>query len=226
MIESTNPNDIRLVVAIPSAGMVRTDFAACLAGLVANVAANAVPSRPESPIVISMDFALSSVIHGNRETLVQRALDNKMTHLMFLDDDMAFDAGILDILLGRRQPIVCTNYLIKTVARDEFVAVGLNGHRVATLESSKGIVPIAYSGFGVSLFEMEVFKKVPQPWFHPDWVAESRTYTTEDNPFYRRCREAGFKVYLDQAASKLVKHLGNSSWDWTEYQPKKAVKNG
>lgn len=207
---------IKLVIAIPTAGMVRMGFAYSLAGMVAHVAANAIPQRPESTIELKMDIVESSVIHTNREQLVRRAIDAGQTHLMFLDDDMVFEPQILGIMLGRRQPVVCTNYLIKTEPAADFVAVGLNGQRVATSEHSTGLVPIAYSGFGVSVFEVGVFKDTPQPYFLPKFIPESNSYTTEDNPFYERVRNAGHTVYLDQDASKLVSHLGSKAWNWRE----------
>ncbi len=211
-------DNIRLSIAIPTAGTVKMGFAYSLAGLVGHVAAHAIPSRPEAGIELKMDVVESSVIHTNREQLVKRAIDTGMTHLLFLDDDMVFEPNILDVMLGRRMPVVCTNYLIKTDACDSFVAVGLNGKRVNTLPSSTGIMPIAYSGFGVSLFEIDVFKNTPQPWFLPKFIPEENSYTTEDNPFYERVRNAGHKVYLDQDASKLVSHLGGKSWNWREFK--------
>lgn len=209
-------DEVRLVICVPTAGMVRMGFAYSLAGMVASVAAQGA-GRPECSVQLRMDIVESSVIHTNREQLAKRAIDTGMTHLMFLDDDMVFEPNILDVMLGRRQAIVCTNYLIKTEPATDFVAVGLNGKRVVTNEKSRGLVPIAYSGFGVSLFEVEVFKTIPQPWFRPDWVPESGTYTTEDNPFYARARAAGYKVYLDHDASKLVSHAGNKAWNWREH---------
>ncbi len=207
---------IKLVIAVPTAGSVRMGFAYSLAGMVSYVAANGVPSRPEAGIDMRMDVVESSVIHTNREQLAKRAIDAGMTHLMFLDDDMVFEPQILDVMLGRRQAVVCTNYLIKTEPAKDFVAVGLNGGRVDTTERSTGLLPIAYSGFGVSLFEVEVFKTTPQPWFLPKFIPETSSYTTEDNPFYERVRAAGHTVYLDQDASKLVSHLGAKAWNWRE----------
>lgn len=209
--------DIRLVIAVPTAGTVRMGFAYSIAGLIARVAAEGIPTRPESVIAIRMDVVESSVIHSNREALCKRAIGADMTHLLFLDDDMIFEPQALDIMLGRRQQVVCTNYLIKTDNPD-FVAVGLNGRRLPTLPESTGIQPIAYSGFGVSLFEVEVFKRTPQPWFLPKFIPESDTYTTEDNPFYERVRDAGHQVYLDHDASKLVSHLGTKAWNWKEFK--------
>lgn len=207
---------IKLVVAIPTAGRVPMGFAYSLSGMIAKVAADKVPTMPEATLEISMDIVESSNWITNREQLARRAIDSGKTHLMFLDDDMTFEPQVLEIMLGRRQRIVCTNYLIKTEPEKDFVAVGLDGQRVQTTERSTGLQPIAYSGFGVSVFDVEVFRRTPQPWFAPEFNAESSSYTTEDNPFYRRAQEAGFTVYLDHDASKLVSHIGQRAWNWRQ----------
>ena len=191
-------------------------FAYSLATMVAYIGANGIQSRPESSFELKLDVVESSNWITNREQLVKRAIDGGMTHLMFLDDDMVFEPQVIDIMLGRRQSIVCANYLIKTEPVSDFVAVDLKGKRLATTEKSKGLVPIMYSGFGVSIFETEVFKAIEQPWFQPKFLPKENSYTTEDLPFYEKAREAGYKVYLDQDASKLVSHLGRKSWNWKE----------
>lgn len=209
--------DVKLVIAIPTAGKVSMGFAYSLAGMIAKVGADRIPTIPEASVELRMDVVESSNWITNREQLARRAVDSGQTHLMFIDDDMSFEPNILEIMLGRRQQIVCTNYLIKT-ENPEFVAVGLDWKRVQTKEASTGLQPIAYSGFGVSIFDTEVFRRVPQPWFAPEFNAEKSEYTTEDNPFYRKAREAGFTVYLDHDASKLVNHIGQRVWNWKEYR--------
>jgi hypothetical protein len=208
--------EIKLSIGIPTTGLVSMGFAYSLTGMISYTAANAVKTLPEASIQIKLDVVQSSNWITNREKLCRHAVDNDMTHLLFLDDDMVFDPQVLEIMLGRRQSIVCTNYLMKK-EEPEFVAVSLDGKsREKTTEKSTGIQPIAYSGFGVSLFDVEVFKKVPQPWFAPEFVPERSEYTTEDNPFYRKAREAGFTVYLDHDASKLVSHVGTRAWYWKD----------
>lgn len=207
--------DIRLTIGVPTTGVCPMGFAYSLAGMFSFIAAKGLPSVPEATIDARLDVVESSTIHTNREQLVHRAIEADRTHLLFLDHDMAFEPNILDLMLGRRQEIVCVNYLIKTEGR-VFVAVGLNGSRVETNVSSTGLLPIAYSGFGVSLFDLRVFRRTPQPWFQPEFVPETNSYTTEDNPCYRRLREAGAVVYLDQDASKLVSHIGAKAWSWKE----------
>ena len=193
-------------------------FAYSLCGLVSYIASNGIPSRPESVVTISLDVVESSVIHTNREQIINRAIKSEATHVLFLDHDMIFEPQIIDVLFSRRHPIVATNYLTKE-AEPKFVAVSLTGERIPTLENSTGLAPIAYSGFGVSLFETRVFKDTPKPWFLPDYIAASDTYTTEDNPCFRRLREAGHEAWMDQDASKLITgHVGLKSWAWTQFK--------
>ncbi len=95
-------DNIRLSIAIPTAGTVKMGFAYSLAGLIGHISANAIPSRPEATIEVKMDIVESSVIHTNREKLVRRAIDSGMTHLMFLDDDMIFEPNILELASSMR----------------------------------------------------------------------------------------------------------------------------
>lgn len=208
--------DVRVMVAIPTAGVVPAMFAYSLAGMVARFAASKCPTMPEASISLMLKVLESSNWITNREKLARMAVDEDFTHLMFLDDDMQFDPRVLETLLGRRQDVVLTNYLIKTLPAKDFVAVDLNDKRLATTDASIGIQPIMYSGFGVSLISTAVFKSTPQPWFAPKFNLERSEYTTEDCPFFEKVRAAGFKVYLDHDASKMVAHIGRKSWSWEE----------
>ena len=210
--------EIKLVIGVPTSGTVRMSFAYSLCGMVASFAARKIPTIPEAAISLRISVAESSNWITNRERIAKGMLEAGDTHLVFLDDDMTFEPNILEVMLGRRQDIVTTNYLIKTdpASQAPFVAVGMDGKRLPTKESSTGLEPILYSGFGVSIISAEVFRKTPQPWFMPDFNAQTSDYTTEDNPFFRRAREAGFTVYLDHDASKLVSHNGSKTWNWKE----------
>jgi hypothetical protein len=191
-------------------------FAYSLCALISYLAVNGIKSRPEVSLSMSMEIQESSVIHTNREKIVSNAIKNKSDMLLFLDHDMVFDPSILDVLLGRRQPIVITNYKTKKEG-GRFTTMGLDYQPVATTEDSTGLLPVAYGGFGVSLFDVEVFKSTPQPWFMPKFDAENNCYTTEDNPCFERLREAGHTVYLDHDASKLITgHVGQKAYTWRE----------
>ena len=210
---------IDVSILIPTAGTVKMGFAYSLAGLVGYCAAKGVPSCGEAAASIKIDVEESSVIHANRERLVRKAIHEGRSHILFLDDDMVFEPNILDIMLGRRQEVVVVNYMIKSEPEEhtEWVAVGLDGKRIATRAELTGLLPIHASGFGVSLFDLEAFKRTPQPWFEPRFIPEQSSYTTEDYPCYERLRAAGATIYLDHDASKMVSHLGTKAWNWKNW---------
>jgi hypothetical protein len=203
-----------IVIAVPTAGTVPMKFAHSLAGLMAFVCQNGIRTMPEiTHTMVSMDILQSSNWITNREQLSHRAIEAGRTHMMFLDDDMEFEPQVLEILLGRRQPIVVTNYLTKT-DNPEFMAVDMNGQRIATTESATGIRPVDFAGFGVSVIDMAVFRAMESPRFQPFYDPEAKAYSTEDVPFFRKARELGFQTYLDHDASKLIKHVGQHTWRW------------
>ncbi len=209
---------LKISVCIPSAGMVHMGFAYSLVSMFGEVYKYGLPSNPEyTDIELTLDVLQSSVIHANREYLVDRAIEAGCTHVMFLDDDMTFNPAILDLMLSRKKAIVCVNYMTKS-DDPKFVAVDLLGQRVPTKEDSTGLQKIAYSGFGVSLFDINVFKQTPKPWFLPEYIENVNTYTTEDNPAYAKFRKQGYSVYLDQDASKWVAHYGFKHWSYKDIE--------
>lgn len=209
--------DVRISIGIPTGGTCNMKFTGSLVCMISSIASNGIRTMPEASVEVGVDIVGSTSWIANREQIVKNAIAADKTHILWLDDDMVFHPAVVDSLMGRRLPIVATNYLIKTEpeAEAQFVAVSLDGkHRVVTHEGSTGLMPIAYSGFGVSVFDVNVFKAIPQPWFLPDFIPEKGEYTTEDNPLFRKAREAGFQPWLDQDASKLVSHVGAKEWRW------------
>lgn len=210
---------MKVLVAFPSSGTVKSGFAFSLATLTA-AAKYLADHVPGESFALSLARQDGSVIHGNRESLVMDALKTDSTHILFIDDDMEFHPKAAALLLSRRLPIVAVNYCMKTREKT-FVAVSKDGaRRVQTTIDSTGLEEVAYTGFGLCLIELEVFRKTPQPWFLPLWVADQKCYTTEDNPFFARAREAGFLCWVDHEASKLVSHVGAKAFKWDDPEVK------
>lgn len=217
-------DEIRIAICVPTTGICRSWFAHSLTGLMGY--GNALRSRADAgSMSITLFMQETSVIHANREMLAKQALEWKATHVMFVDDDMVFDPTVLSILLGRRHAFVGCNYpkrgwpiTFTTVRADG------KGHVITTKESS-GLEEVAYTGFGVSLIEAQVFEKTPKPWFLPLYLQEGEMYTTEDNPFCERIRKAGFHVYVDHDASKLVGHSGLHTFTWEQWTPPKPAES-
>lgn len=209
--------EIRLTVGVPTSGFVRSGFAHSLTNMMGHLCSLGIRSKGATNLIIQLEMVEGSVIHTARETIVLKALETKSTHLLFLDDDMIFEADILDTMFDRDVPIVLTNYLLKT-EEPVFLIADLKGQSVVTNEQSTGTQVVASGGFGVSLFKMEVFEKTPQPWFLPLWVADRQMYTTEDVPFFYRTRKVGYQAVVDHDASKKITHIGNKRWNWKEFK--------
>jgi hypothetical protein len=205
--------EIRLAIGVPSSGFVRAGFAHSLANLMGHLASVGIQSRPGATLLIHLNMIEGSVIHMAREEIVTRAFEQDSTHILFLDDDMIFAADVLDNLMAHRKPIVISNYLLKT-DNPKFLTVYMSGREILTSHKTTGLQLARSGGFGVSLFEIEVFKQTPQPWFLPLYLPEIKKYTTEDVPFFARTREAGFQTYVDHDVSKKISHIGNKVWEW------------
>jgi len=208
---------IKVMIAVPSSGHVKAWFAHSLAGLTAQFAS--IKSRPDAAgHELTMGLQVTSVIHANREKLVTEALKAEATHVLFIDDDMAFDPRVLDVLLSRRHPIVCCNYPKKGFPIT-FTAIRPDGKAaIQTTKDSVGLEEALYTGFGMALIETRVFKAVPKPWFLPKYFPDIDTYSTEDLPFFEKATAAGFTVYVDHDASKLIGHVGEWTFRWDQAQ--------
>lgn len=214
---------IRVAVCIPSSGQCKTFFAHSLAGLM--MCAQVLRGRVDAA---SFDITVlvqeSSVIHANRELLVLEAIKWDCTHVLFLDDDMAFNPAILEMMLSRRQPYVACNYP-KRGFPITFTAIRADGTgTIVTTKESTGLEEANYTGFGAALIERRVFDKTKKPWFLPLYLKKEQVYTTEDNPFCQRIRKAGFKSLVDHEASKLIGHIGMCSFDWRMWKPEPSEK--
>ena len=218
---------LRLQVSIPTAGLTRASFTRSLANTMGVLGSQGLPRCGVRDMEVRITDVQSANWFGNREQLVMSALREGMTHVVFFDDDMSWDSGIVDLLMSRlvgtNRRVVVTNYLVKTEPCDRWVAGGLDGKQVETLESSTGLQEVAFSGFGASVIDLRVMRDMPHPWFLPRWQEDEQTYTTEDVAFFERLRKHApdVAVWLDHDASKMITgHHGARSWHWTDYRPK------
>lgn len=207
---------INVVIAWPSLGTPKNDFAFSLARLVAYFAQVRVFPEVAEQAVDVMTIE-GSGISSQREDLCRDALAKPdMTHLLWIDEDMGFTPDCLHILARRRQPIVGANYRMRVPPAD-FTALKLDkSERIQTTDGVSGLEEAYYTGFGFCLIERKVLEAVPQPrfpiWYNPD----TGRYTTEDHPFFVAAREKGFPCYVDHDASKRVWHKGGMSYCWNE----------
>ena len=205
---------MRLMISYPTSGTHCAAFGYSLVNMVGYL----LTADPIPDFSFQVGLAQGSNWIENREDIAERAVANGFTHLCFLDDDMVFAPDVLVSMANHAKAgkdIVLTNYLVKEWPPKTFVAMGMDGDRCRTTAEKSGLEEVFGSGFGVSIINLDVFRKLDQPWFMPTWSKE-RGYSTEDLPFFRRARESGFRAWLDHDASKKVAHNGQKQWSWKE----------
>lgn len=199
---------MKLAIGVPTSGMCKSTFAYALSHTVGLLA-----TKRAFDITVLMQE--SSVVHSNREQIVERALEWGATHLLFTDDDMYWMPTAVEIMISRDLPIVCCNYP-KREFPIVFTAMGME-HAIPTLPTSKGIEEVLFCGLGLALIKAEVFEAMEAPYFLPGWMSDRNEYTTEDCAFMVRAREAGFPTVIDHDASKCdVAHLGVHAFQWNQ----------
>lgn len=188
---------IKVMVAIPSRDVWKSDFGVSLTIMVA-------ASVTQLPFLdLILNNAKGASLAMNRIDLCQKAIDAGCDYILFLDDDMRVPMGTLMLLLKRQVDIIGAN-----CARREWLpsptAKGFDGGLIYTRENSTGIEEVKSVGTGIMLIKTDVFQKISAPWFCEDPVAR----IGEDVWFCNQARAAGIKIHIDHDVSKDVVHIG------------------
>jgi GT2 family glycosyltransferase len=162
--------------------------------------------------------ALSLQIGGYKphgmNNLVRDAKEINATHLLNIDSDMIFPPDALQKLLKADKDIVGVNYRQRgnhqdqdfTVSTIKFPNEDNTGYReVRVNDFPTELFECAAVGLGLTLIKMEVFDKLPFPWFRT--TENKELHSTEDIVFCKDAREAGFEVWCDPTIQ--MKHIGH-----------------
>jgi len=218
-VASEKPRPLRILVAVPTHGSVKSGFAIALARAAAHFAA--LPYDGEKAVIVTS--VGSSILPEGRARLVARAYDADATHIMWFDADMKFPDDIISRLLNHNLAVVGVNYPRKNIeARPtayadtpDYVGPVWSGDRAS------GIQEVSIVGFGALLCDMRVFDQIELPFFAfepqaPDFVKTMG----EDVYFCRKLHKAGIPVHIDHDLSKQVAHIGD--FEYTNFLSKEA----
>lgn len=179
--------DTKVLIAVPTAEMARrADFYDYFNML-------------EKPIGSIITFSHGQSPARNRNLMIEQALEHNCSHVLFLDDDVAFESDLLNRLLARNVDIVSGLYFMRSyphqpIAFAQYWDDGRCQHLVLE-DNQEGLIEIYGTGLGCALIKTEVFKAIEKPWIRLGEI--EKDHWCDDLGFYKRVREAGFKLHLD-----------------------------
>lgn len=172
---------IRLGIAIPHTGSIKTRTVTSLVGMFKNL-----------PFEYHFLSHEGSMLHIMRERLVEKAIELKCTHILFVDSDMVFEKDAVLKLLKRKKEIIGANYNKRTLPLES---------TVEKPKKSKGLTTCDAVATGFMLIDLKVFRHMAKPWFFWGQNGES-----EDFWFCDLAWKHGYKVWVD--FNVKVGHLG------------------
>lgn len=195
----------KIGICIPSRENWKSDFGQSLVMAVADFV---LADFKDFQVGVRLINSKGSILPEQRMDMVLGCLEADCTHIMFLDDDMAFPASTISQLLLRDKDIVAANCVMKSVPA-KTTAKDLNNKPVYSDETATGLQEVAHVGCAVMLIKAEVFKTIGLPYFDFVFQNEKDGYIGEDVFFCRKAREKGYSVYVDHDLSKSILHIGD-----------------
>lgn len=189
---------LKVMVAVPCGEMVHADFAASLALMMAYTT----HVRPD--IELPLFFAKGTYLPRARASLVNAALEQGCSHILWLDTDMRFPKDTLTRLLSHHEAVVACNYPTRQMP----IEPTAKGMQFEPIVGGELLTDVRVAGMGVMLVDTAVFTAMGKPYFAIGYNKQQDDYAGEDAYFCEAARKAGFRLRIDHPLSEHVEHCG------------------
>ena len=161
-----------------------------------------------APIIKDYLIRVSCDVVSSRTWLVNEAIKNGGTHILFVDSDMQFMMSSLERLLAHNKEIVGTEY-----NKRKFPLEGV--FKPMTERKETELYEANYAGMGLMLIKLSIFQDPKfgigedgkrNAWFNFGRDSQGALAMGEDAWFSNVARDAGYKTYIDPTIK--VFHLG------------------
>lgn len=199
--------DVAVYVAIPSNRDWKVQFGSSLTGLLFHCMRSGLSTAKLVNFHIN-NMAGASLLSRAREKALQEATAMGFTHILFIDDDMAFPQNVLDRLMAHDLPFVAANYAAKIPGRTKSVCFDAEGKNINSAQRT-GLEEVAFVGAGMMLVDLAAANKIASPRFQVLWNEEAQDYIGEDRYFCDALKATGTPLMVDHDISMDVWHIGD-----------------
>lgn len=149
------------------------------------------------------DFTLIHADNGPIDTLrndiVEKALACGATSLIMMDTDMIYHPKTITRLLSHKLPVVGALCFRRYPPFDSIMLkITDNGYESIDDWQEGELVEVDATGAGCIIYDMEVFRKMPYPWFRFQKMENGMTIG-EDIGFCQDLKAAGYRIFVDTA---------------------------
>lgn len=189
---------MKLLIGVPTTDFVHVDFLKCLCALLTKL--------KDDGVNFELDIESGTLVYMARDRIAHKAINEKFTHVLWLDSDMIFQPTIVDDLMFSGKQFVTGIYHArrKGYASCIFKSIDINVKVERFAEYPKDTFEIAGCGFGCVLIDTEILKSV--------CLTKGTCFTPlenygEDIAFCKRASEMGFKIWCEPTV--ICGHIGH-----------------
>lgn len=187
--------ETKVMIAVPTAEMARrADFYDYYNRMIKPIGTILINAHGQSPA-------------RNRNVMIKEGIKHECTHIMFLDDDVAFQPDLLMRLLAHEKDIVGGLYFMRSHPHKPIIfdyADEQGRCRNHLLEhDEKGLIEVVAMGLGCCVIKVDVFKNMEEPWIRLGELEPD--HWCDDLGFFKRARDKGYKIFCDLDA--MVGHM-------------------
>lgn len=160
----------------------------------------------EKPDFVYIRSGVHHDLAGLRNGIVESALEMGCTHLFMADVDQTYERDTIPRLLSHNKDIVGGIICRRYMPFDPLLFKGDIGCYEPIENWQEGdLVEVDATGTGCLLYNMDVFRKLPAPWFQFGGTKDDPI--GEDFYFCSEARKAGFQIFVDTGCK-----IGHLSW--------------
>lgn len=157
----------------------------------------------------------SSMIPKSRQELVQDAIKQNCSHVLFIDSDQMFPPNTAHRLAKWGKRVISCNIATKsqensipTARRAPGPGEWWGGHVIYS-NHKQGIERVWRIGAGVLMIQLDVFKDLELPWFNNEWRGSPvNDFCGEDWFFCELMEKKGVPIWIDHGLSLEIGHVG------------------
>jgi hypothetical protein len=204
--------ELSVMFGIPSNGLWLAGFGMCALNMFGYFMRVKVPGYTSQQII--PHHVQGTILPRSRYRMVKSAMEQKCTHLLFIDTDQKFPRDTVHRLLAHKVGVVAANVATKTIPAMPTARYAPKlgdvpyGTPVYTDPTSKGLERVWRVGTGVMLIDLDVFRRTGLHIFDIPWREEVHDYQGEDWSMVEAFEKVGEPIWIDHDLSKEVVHVG------------------